>query len=133
MLFGVYGCESSYQGLHGMESYEVIECTDYKEAEEYAKELAYGILHGYISTEEALVTEVANRLCVDYEEILESFENGEEIEGYQETYDEVEREMLIYDVVPLNEEATDSLSLDYLNSFDWDEILERFADQNLKS
>ena len=51
MLFAIHAFEQRYDGMHGIESYEVIEADSYKEAEEYARDVSFDIISDYLYEE----------------------------------------------------------------------------------
>ena len=47
MLVYIIACESSYGGLHGMYTVDVVEVQDMEEANEYGYEMALGVVESY--------------------------------------------------------------------------------------
>lgn len=69
MLYAIHAYENIYQGLHGIESFEVIEVDNKEEAESIAEEMSYEVMD-------------------DYGNIEEEFKADAEFNGYEEGTDE---------------------------------------------
>jgi hypothetical protein len=50
---------------------------------------------------------------------------GEEIDGYDEACDDVEIEMICFELYKLDEDC--GMSINYLNSLDFDEVVDRYC------
>lgn len=125
MLFAIHAYESTYCGLHGVEDFAIIECKNEEEAVEIANEMSRNVIHSYGSTEENIDQEAASILGYEYEEMLEMLAAGEEIDGYDEACDDVETEMICFDIYEVNENC--GMSINYLNSLDFDEVVDRYC------
>ena len=125
MLFAIHAYESTYCGLHGIEDFMIVECKNEEEAAEIACEMSRDVIHSYGSTEENIDQEVASILGYEYEEMLEMLAAGEEIDGYDEVCDDVETEMICFDIYEVNENC--GMSINYLNSLDFDEVVDRYC------
>ena len=72
-IYAIHAYESYFQGLHGVESFEVIEARSDKEAEQYAYEMAQNVVDDYSYIWES-----------DYDEDEDCFEEeGGEFEIYK--------------------------------------------------
>lgn len=125
MLFAIHAYESMYCGLHGIEDFAIIECKDIMEAQEIACQMSRDLIHSYRNIEEDLYQEAAFMLGYEYDEMLEMLAAGEEIDGYNEVCNEAETEMICFELYELDENC--GMSIDYLNSLDFDEVIDKFA------
>lgn len=129
-LFAIYAYEEVYMGLHGMHDYLVTEADNMAEAEETAKDMATSVVESYHD----IYTEVFNNTVEDFCS-LEEYENMTEdekakiynSEEFLFKYVENRNEVLRYEIVELDEEATRGLTLDYLNSLSFDEVCEEYG------
>lgn len=129
-LFAIYAYEEMYMGLHGMHDYLVTEADNMAEAEETARDMATNVVESYHD----IYTEVFNNTVEDfcsldeYEDMTEDEKakiyNSEE---FLFKYVENRNEVLRYEIVELDEEATRGLTLDYLNSLSFDEVCEEYG------
>lgn len=53
-IYGIYACENTYSGLHGMNKYGFIECDDDKMADEQGIEWSYDVMDSYSSIVDSL-------------------------------------------------------------------------------
>lgn len=129
-LFAIYAYEEMYMGLHGMHDYLVTEADNMAEAEETARDMATNVVESYHD----IYTEIFNNTVEDfcpldeYEDMTEDEKakiyNSEE---FLFKYVENRNEVLRYEIVELDEEATRGLTLDYLNSLSFDEVCEEYG------
>lgn len=129
-LFAIYAYEEMYMGLHGMHDYLVTEVDNMAEAEETARDMATSVVESYHD----IYTEVFNNTVEDFCS-LDEYENMTEdekakiynSEEFLFKYVENRNEILRYEIVELDEEATRGLTLDYLNSLSFDEVCEEYG------
>lgn len=129
-LFAIYAYEEMYMGLLGMHDYLVTEADNMAEAEETAKDMATSVVESYHD----IYTGVFNNTVEDFCS-LEEYENMTEdekakiynSEEFLFKYVENRNEVLRYEIVELDEEATRGLTLDYLNSLSFDEVCEEYG------
>lgn len=129
-LFAIYAYEEMYMGLHGMHDYLVTEADNMAEAEETARDMATSVVESYHD----IYTEVFNNTVEDFCS-LDEYENMTEdekakiynSEEFLFKYVENRNEILRYEIVELDEEATRGLTLDYLNSLSFDEVCEEYG------
>ena len=126
MLFAIHAYESTYCGLHGVEDFLIVECKNQREAEEIACQMSRDLIHSYRDIEDNIDQEAAFILGYGYEEMLEMLAAGEEIEGYEDACNEAEAEMICFELYKLGENC--DISIDYLNSLDFDEVIDKFAE-----
>lgn len=129
-LFAIYAYEEMYMGLHGMHDYLITEADNMAEAEETARDMATNVVESYHD----IYTEIFNNTVEDfcsldeYEDMTEDEKakiyNSEE---FLFKYVENRNEVLRYEIVELDEEATRGLTLDYLNSLSFDEVCEEYG------
>lgn len=129
-LFAIYAYEEMYMGLHGMHDYLVTEADNTAEAEETARDMATNVVESYHD----IYTEIFNNTIEDfcsfdeYEDMTEDEKakiyNSEE---FLFKYVENRNEVLRYEIVELDEEATRGLTLDYLNSLSFDEVCDEYG------
>lgn len=93
-LYVIHAFDDMYGGLHGIESYSVIEAESLQEAEEYAFECSCDIIDNYVT----------NKF---YEEAAE--EGIEDEEELQEYVDNCIQEDIAYTVSMITKETTESL------------------------
>lgn len=129
-LFAIYAYEEMYMGLHGMHDYLVTEADNMAEAEETARDMATSVVESYHD----IYTEVFNNTVEDFCS-LDEYENMTEdekakiynSEEFLFKYVENRNEILRYEIVELDEEATRGLTLDYLNSLSFDEVCDEYG------
>lgn len=129
-LFAIYAYEEMYMGLHGMHDYLVTEADNMAEAEEIARDMATNVVESYHD----IYTEVFNNTIEDFCS-LDEYENMTEdekakiynSEEFLFKYVENRNEVLRYEIVELDEEATRGLTLDYLNSLSFDEVCDEYG------
>lgn len=129
-LFAIYAYEEMYIGQHGMHDYLVTEADNMAEAEETAIDMAISVVESYHD----IYTEVFNNTVEDFCSIDE-YENMTEdekakiynSEEFLFKYVENRNEILRYEIVELNEEATCGLTLDYLNELPFDEVCDEYG------
>lgn len=125
MLFAIHAYESTHGGLHGIEDFLITECKDKREAEEIACQMSRDVIHSYNDTEENIYEEAAFIFGYEYDEVLEKFAAGKEIEGYADACDDAEAEMICFEIYELDENC--GATLEYLNSLEFDEVIDRFS------
>lgn len=125
MLFAIHAYESTYCGLHGIEDFLITECKNRMEAQEIACQMSSDLIHSYNNIEENIYQEAAFILGYEYDEVLEKLAAGKEIEGYADACDDAEAEMICFEIYELDENC--GATLDYLNSLDFDEVIDRFS------
>lgn len=125
MLFAIHAYESTYCGLHGIEDFAIVECKDEKEAREIAYEMSYEVIMSYASCCDNLFEEVAFILGIEFDEMNERLAAGEEIDGYEEACKDAEAEMVCFEIYELDENC--GATLEYLNSLEFDEVIDRFS------
>ena len=124
MLFAIHAYESTYCGLHGVEDFAIVECKNEEEAAEIACDMSRDVIHSYSGTEENIYQKAAFILGYEYDEVLEKLAASEEIDGYDEACDEAETEMVCFELYELDENC--GVTLEYLNSLDFEEVIERY-------
>lgn len=126
MLFAIHAYESTLCGLHGVEDFAIIECRNEEEAAETAREMSYDLIHSYHDIENTLYEEAAFVLGYNYDELFEMFAYDEELEAaFNEAYEEAENGMICYELYELDENC--GATLEYLNSLEFDEVIDRFS------
>lgn len=129
-LFAIYAYEEMYMGQHGRHNYLVTEANNMAEAEEIAVDMAIDVVESYLE----IYTEVFNSTVEDFCS-LDEYENMTEdekakiynSEEFLFKYVENRNEVLRYEIVELDEEATRGLTLDYLNSLSFDEVCDKYG------
>lgn len=129
-LFAIYAYEEMYMGLHGMHDYLVTEADNTAEAEEIARDMATNVVESYHD----IYTEIFNNTVEDFCSLdeYEGMTEDEKAKIYNSEeflfkYVENRNEVLRYEIVELDEEATRGLTLDYLNSLSFDEVCDEYG------
>ena len=94
----IYAYDEMYNGLHGMYDYCFIIC-DYKEAEEYGREMSLGVIESYYEIYNSLL----NYCDVDEEEVDEEYRQ------------EVLEEDIAYEIYELRDDAPSFEELENMN------------------
>ncbi|AXF52284.1 MAG: hypothetical protein [Caudoviricetes sp.] len=71
-LYAIHAFENVYGGLHGMESYAVVECKDEFEVSKIAEEMSFSIINSY----DFLMQEIEREALESYESQGYSIENS---------------------------------------------------------
>ena len=103
----------------------ITECKNEREAQEIACQMSSELIHSYGNIEDNIYQEAAFILGYEYNEMLEKLAAGEEIDGFDEACDDAETEMICFDIYELDENC--GATLDYLNSLEFDEVIDRFS------
>ena len=111
-LYAIHAFENMYEGLHGIESYSVIEAESLKEAEEYAFDCSCDVIEDYI----------INEFYDDAE-----YEDIEDEEELQEYIDECIQEDIAYEVYKVKETTESLEELDDKINRDPEDFIEKYC------
>lgn len=75
-IYGIYACDSSYGGLHGMNTYGFVECNDKEEADDIGRSWSFDVMESYAAISQSFRDE-ANEYC-ESEGIDPDSEEGDE-------------------------------------------------------
>lgn len=117
----IYACEMQYNGLHGMNDWNVYDCQTYEEACEIGHELSYDVITSYGCIEDAFEEEVMERLR---EEGITA-----EHQDYDDLYDEWLEELIEEDINYSVYQVQEDIDYDALiqSGKDWDEIRDMYS------
>ena len=103
MLVAIHAYDQIYQGLHGMESYEVVEVINEEEAEDYAISSSVDIINTY--------EDIMRELEEEAKENIDFYNDPtiDEEEAYEYALDDCINEDIAYDIYILKDNITDSL------------------------
>lgn len=119
-LYAVHAFEQIFAGLHGIESYSVIEAINEEEAEEYAREESYDIITSYPDVYNDLENYVRESFDFNDKEVdYEDFDNELE-EAYKEDID--------YEIFLLKETSESLEALDRKYQKDPEGFIEKYAE-----
>lgn len=126
MLVAIHAYDQIYQGLHGMESYEVVEVINEEEAEDYAISSSVDIMNSYGDIMEELEAEA--RENVDF--YIDPTTDKEE--AYDYALDDSINEDVAYDIYVLKNNITDSLeALNDKYVRDPESFIEEFSEREI--
>ena len=111
-LYAIHAFDDMYGGLHGIESYSVIEAESLKEAEEYAFECSCDIIEDYVIHE--FYNDAENEGIEDEEEL-------------QEYIDECIQEDIAYEVYKVKETTESLEELDDKINQDPEDFIEKYC------
>ena len=117
MLYAIWAAESTYCGLHGMNTYGVVDCRNDAEAAEIGNEWSREVIHSYAHCIDSLLEEVAWILDMDREDLEDYIEDEER---YDNAYREAEDEMVMYEYYPIRKDC--GLTRDELEELEWEEL-----------
>ena len=117
-IYGIYACESTYGGLHGMNNYGFEECDDDEMANEVGIEWSYNVMDSYESIGDG------------FEEDAVADGLSEEDDGYDEFIDALRAENVQYHWTRLRDDCP--LTLEQLKDRefnDFDELCELYREK----
>ena len=117
----IYACEMQYNGLHGMNDWNVYDCQTYEEACEIGHELSYDVINSYSCIEGAFEEEVMERLRE--EGITEEHQDYDDL--YDEWLDELIEEDISYSVYQVQEDIDYDALIQ--GGKDWEEIRDMYS------
>ncbi len=122
-IWAIRAYDEFYGGLHGMESYDIIEGTE-EEADECGVEMSYEVIESYRDIYDSLEDDI-REYCE--EEGFDYDENGEEVENIRE---EVYGGDTAWDIHKLDKAKLPTLDFNELENMFYnnpDEFLEKYA------
>lgn len=123
-----YSAEQIFGGLHGMCTYEVIECVDEKAALDYALEGSYDVMDAYYDIMENLEEQARDSVDEEIEEDTLEYENL-----FFSYLEQLRDENTEYMAWKINEEKAKDYSLKELNDILFNEgasyFLDNFCDE----
>lgn len=114
-LYLIKGYDNIYQGLHGMENFDIVECRSEADAIDWALDLAQGVVESYVEIYDSLET------CVKYECEAADIDYESDNSEVDEIRDEIYREDYVIEVGLLDENTLPTLDLDELNDLYWND------------
>ena len=117
-LYLIKGYDGIYQGLHGMENFDIVDCGSDADAVDWALDLAQGVVESYVEiydTLEMCVKDECEAEGIDYES------NSSEVD---EIRDEIYREDYVIEVGLLDENELPDLDIDELTDLYWNDSKE---------
>lgn len=118
----IWAAEQMYQGLHGIETHRVVECSSYEEACDWAQEMSIEVIESYCEDE--------------YRDMLneDDFDSYEDEELAEEAFDEdlcdLKSENTCWIVTEVDEEKASGIStqeLDRMFYMDDEETLKKYG------
>lgn len=122
-IWAIRAYDNFYEGLHGMETYNILEGTE-EEADEWGLEMSYEVIESYMDIYNSLEDDI-REYCE--EEGFDYDENGEEVEDIRE---EVYRGDTAWDIHELDRAKLPTLNFYKLSNMFYnnpDEFLELYA------
>lgn len=119
----IWAAEQLYEGLHGIETYRVKECSSYEDACNYALELSFDVIDSYCEEEYRRMAEERIDIC-DYDN------EGDYWDDFDEILCDLESESTCWKVTEVNEEKASDISTDELDLMfcqDPDETIKKYG------
>ena len=127
MIFLIHAKENIYDGLHGIESIDVVEVDTLEEAHNIAYEMSLDVINSYSDVYDELETEVEETIA--YEDTVKWTD-----EYINDLRDEIYNDDVCYDLYELDEEKVKDFSYETLTHEayeDIEEFLEKYRKQEI--
>jgi len=112
-VYAYYAADEEFGGLHGIETYGLMEADSIEEVKEIARDKSIDIIESYSCISDTLLAEAW--AAADREDSYEEWDGEELPDDVEENYAELVREDIYYRVWEVKTEVVEAMSFDDLN------------------
>ena len=112
-VYAYYAADGAFGGVHGTETYGLMEADSVEEVKEIARDKSIDIIESYSCISDTLLAEAW--AAADREDSYEEWDGEELPDDVEENYTELVREDIYYEVWEVKAEVVEAMSFDDLN------------------
>ena len=112
-VYAYYAADEAFGGVHGTETYGLMEADSVEEVKEIARDKSIDIIESYSCISDTLLAEAW--AAADREDSYEEWDGEELPDDVEENYADLVREDIYYEVWEVKAEVVEAMSFDDLN------------------